>query len=148
MQVSHENKNMVEKSSTVPQSIYKEDLNHTLGLTLSAPSLVHVFCQVKFIKSRAESTLEILQMVCHCLLCIYISMSDVSEACFDTPTPRGFGHLNQICLKPRYLGIVKLQWNLLAVMFGSERSSMCLNLLCFLVKGRITSIIINTSCCC
>ena len=35
MQVYHVDKNMVEQSSTVPQSIYKEYLNHTLGLTLS-----------------------------------------------------------------------------------------------------------------
>ena len=35
MQVSHVEKNMVEQSSTVPNSlVYKEYLNHTLGLTL------------------------------------------------------------------------------------------------------------------
>lgn len=36
-------------------------------------------------------------------------MSDVAEACFDTLTSRGLGHLNQICLESRYLGIVKLK---------------------------------------
>ena len=40
MQVSHVDKNMLEQSSTLPQSIFKEDLNHTLGLTLSTPGLV------------------------------------------------------------------------------------------------------------
>ena len=42
MQVSHVEKNMVEQSSTVPnsQSTYKEYLNHTLGLTLSTLGLV------------------------------------------------------------------------------------------------------------
>ena len=44
MQVSHVEKNMVEPSSTVSNSqIYKEYLNHTLGLTLSTPSLVYIF---------------------------------------------------------------------------------------------------------
>ena len=41
IQVSHVEKNMVEKSSTVPKkSIYKEYFNPTLGLTLSTPGLV------------------------------------------------------------------------------------------------------------
>ena len=40
MHVSHVEKNMVEQSSTVPNTIYKEYLNHTLGLTLSTPGLV------------------------------------------------------------------------------------------------------------
>ena len=40
MQVSHVDKNMVEQSSTVPLSIYKEYLNPALGLTLSPPGLV------------------------------------------------------------------------------------------------------------
>ena len=38
--MDHVEKNMVQQSSTVPLSIYKEDLNHTLGLTLSTPGLV------------------------------------------------------------------------------------------------------------
>ena len=44
MQVSHVEKNMVDQSSTVSNnlSIYKEYLNHTLGLTLSTPSLVRI----------------------------------------------------------------------------------------------------------
>ena len=42
MQVSHVEKNMVKQSSTVPQSIYKEQLNHTFGLTFSTPGLVSV----------------------------------------------------------------------------------------------------------
>ena len=43
MQVSHVEKNMVEQSSTVPnsQSFRSMYLNHNLGLTLSTPSLVH-----------------------------------------------------------------------------------------------------------
>ena len=40
MQVSHVDKNMVEQSTTVPQSIYKRGLNPTLGLTLLTPGLV------------------------------------------------------------------------------------------------------------
>ena len=37
MQAFHVDKIMMEQSSTVPQSIYKEYLNQTLGLTFSAP---------------------------------------------------------------------------------------------------------------
>ena len=42
MQVSHVEKNMIEQSSTVPNSQTKDYLNHTLGLTLSlsTPGLV------------------------------------------------------------------------------------------------------------
>ena len=46
MQVSHVEKNMVEQSSTGPnsQSIgSREYLNHSLGLTLSTPSLVYPY---------------------------------------------------------------------------------------------------------
>ena len=43
MQVSYVDKNMLEQSSTIPYSIYKENLNYTLGLTLSTPSLVSYF---------------------------------------------------------------------------------------------------------
>ena len=39
MKVSHVEKNMVEQSSTVPNTL-KLYLNHTLGLTLSTPGLV------------------------------------------------------------------------------------------------------------
>ena len=42
MQVFLVNKNMVKQSSTVPLSIHKEYLNHTLGLTLSTPGLFHI----------------------------------------------------------------------------------------------------------
>ena len=41
MQVSHVVKDR-EQSSSVPQSIYKECLNHNLGLTLLTPGLVHI----------------------------------------------------------------------------------------------------------
>ena len=37
IQVSHVEKNIVEQSSTIPKY-----LNHTLGLTLSTPSLVNI----------------------------------------------------------------------------------------------------------
>ena len=44
---------MVEQSSTVPQSIYKEDLNHTLGLTLSTPGLVNfLFPELQYVKKN------------------------------------------------------------------------------------------------
>ena len=53
MQVSHVEKNMVEveQSSTVPNplSIYKKNLNHTLGLTLSTPGLVKFSSNPRFI---------------------------------------------------------------------------------------------------
>ena len=49
-------KNSVQ-ASTVP-SIYKEDLNHTLGLTLSTPSLV--FC---YKVRTAEPNLETFMMI-------------------------------------------------------------------------------------
>ena len=42
MQVYYVDKNMVEHSSTVPYSINKEYLNHTLGLTLSTSGLFYV----------------------------------------------------------------------------------------------------------
>ena len=40
MQVSHVDKDILKQSRTIPQSIYKEYLNHPLGLTLSTLGLV------------------------------------------------------------------------------------------------------------
>ena len=40
MQVSHVDKDMVEQSHTTPSSIFKDYLNHPLGLALSTPGLV------------------------------------------------------------------------------------------------------------
>ena len=50
MQVSYVEKNMVEQSSTDPNS---QSLNHTLGLTLSTPGLVlFIFQSIVTIKGQ------------------------------------------------------------------------------------------------
>ena len=46
MQVYRVDKNMMEQISTVPYSIYREDLNPTMSLTSSTPGLVIVFSLV------------------------------------------------------------------------------------------------------
>ena len=61
MQVNHVDKNMVEQSSTVPSSINKEYLKHTLGLTLSTPGLVNVL-----ILSLSKNSIKVKVRVVRC----------------------------------------------------------------------------------
>ena len=99
MQVYHVNKNMVEQSLAL--SIYKEYLNHTLGLTLSTPDLVFILnCQAQE-RLNLNSQVELIRVRVALLVAVLLAKMQ-TKLVGDTNTQHAAHHqlLNCQALAP------------------------------------------------
>ena len=123
MQVSHVDKDMLEQSYTIPQSISKEYLIHPLGLTLSTPGLVNIHNHLNRVFLVLVIMLEYTKLVVSILLIVIffilfgleriqllkdkgvvISRFEVTPSQFPSP-----GHIQSYILKMFELNIFFLR---------------------------------------